>query len=33
MKLKDGLRTIFLAGVGAVAITGEKASVIIDDLV
>ena len=33
MKLKDRMRTNFLAGVGAVAITGEKASVIIDDLV
>ena len=24
MKLSDGLRTVFLAGIGAVAVTGEK---------
>ena len=33
MKLSDGLRTVFLAGVGAVAVTGEKAKRLVDDLV
>ena len=33
MKLSDGLRTVFLAGVGAVAVTGEKAKKLVDDLV
>ena len=33
MKLSDGLRTVFLAGIGAVAVTGEKSKKIIDDLV
>ena len=32
MKLSDGLRTVFLAGVGAVAVTGEKAKKLVDDL-
>ena len=32
MKLSDGLRTVFLAGIGAVAVTGEKSKKIIDDL-
>ena len=31
--LSDGLKTIFLAGVGAVAVTAEKSKEIIDDLV
>ncbi len=33
MDLSDGLRKIFLAGVGAVAVTGEKGKEIVDDLV
>lgn len=31
--LSEGLKTIFLAGVGAVAVTAEKSKEIIDDLV
>ena len=33
MKLSEGLKTVFLAGVGAVAVTGEKSKQLIDDLV
>ncbi len=33
MMLKDGIRTILLAGVGAIAITGEKSMQVIEDLV
>ncbi len=33
MDLTEGLRKIFLAGVGAVAVTGEKSKEVIDDLV
>ena len=33
MKLSDGLKTVFLAGVGAIAVTGEKSKKVIDDLV
>ena len=33
MKLSDGLRTVFFAFIGAVAVTGEKSKKIIDDLV
>lgn len=32
-KLGDGLRTIFLAGIGAMATTAEKGQEIIDELV
>ncbi len=33
MKLSEGLKTVFLAGVGAVAITAEKSKQLVDDLV
>lgn len=33
MELKEGLRKVFLAGVGAIATTGEKGAKVIDDLV
>ncbi|MCR5294198.1 MAG: hypothetical protein K6E30_03330 [Lachnospiraceae bacterium] len=33
MKLSEGLRTVFLVGVGAIAITGEKSKALIDELV
>lgn len=33
MELKEGLRKVFLAGVGAISTTGEKGAKLIDDLV
>jgi len=33
MKFSEGIRKVFLAGVGAVAITGEKAAEIVEELV
>lgn len=33
MELKEGLRKVFLAGVGAITTTGEKGAKVIDDLV
>ncbi len=32
-QITDGFKDIFLAGIGAMAVTGEKAKVLVDDLI